>query len=292
MSKLIFGCGYLGSRVAQLWRESGETVYAVTRSESRSEAFRAAGLLPIVADITGPETLRALPAVDAVLVAVGFDRSVGATIHDVYVTGLANALDALPASVAQIIYVSSVGVYGQTDGGWVDEQSPCEPTQEGGRACLAAESLLAEHAPGTRRVVLRLAGIYGPDRIPLAAKIQAGEAIPNPPDGWLNLIHVDDAARIVLAADQNDQASGVYCVADGNPVLRRDYYDHLAELLAAPPPTYCTESPPGERRRGGGNKRIRIDRLRRDLAPQLQYPSYRQGLAAIVGEMGNDLGRK
>jgi nucleoside-diphosphate-sugar epimerase len=101
-----------------------------------------------------------------------------------------------------VIYISSVGVYGPSDGDWVDESTPCEPHREGGKASLAAEQVLAGHALGRRGLILRLAGIYGPGRIPLAEKIRKGEPLPVSPEGYLNLIHVDDAARVVLAAEE------------------------------------------------------------------------------------------
>ena len=144
MSKLIFGCGYLGGRVARLWRQTGEKVYAVTRSAGRAAEFSAAGWVPLVADLTQPETLTSLPETDTVLFAVGFDRASGRSIGDVYAGGLKNVLDALSGNVSRIIYISSTGVFGQTDGDWVTEESPCRPTREGGQACLAGNPKAAE----------------------------------------------------------------------------------------------------------------------------------------------------
>ena len=91
----------------------------------------------------------------------------------VYVDGLQAALDALPTATGRIIYISSTGVYGQTSGEWVDEESECRPTREGGRVCLAAEGVLASPDLGQRAVVLRLAGIYGPGRIPRRTELPA-----------------------------------------------------------------------------------------------------------------------
>ena len=94
-----------------------------------------------------------------------------------------------------LLYISSTGVYGDADGEWVDETTPCRPAREGGKACLAAEQVLAEHPLGKRSVVLRPAGIYGPDRIIRAEALRRGEPIDAPADGYLNLIHVDDLDR-------------------------------------------------------------------------------------------------
>lgn len=307
MTKLIFGCGYLGERVAKLWRDAGDEVCAVTRSDARATAWRTQGLATLVADVTRPETLANLPDADTVLFAVGFDRSVSNSIHEVYADGLKNVLAALPSSVQQFIYISTTGVYGPADGEWVDEDTPPNPQRDGGRASLAAEELLRElsthrtspHAgeEPCRATILRFAGIYGPDRIPYLAKLRAGEPIAAPSEGWLNLIHVDDGARIVLAAEQAAKAhsssnnnalertaSEVYCVSDGNPVVRGDYYRQVAQQIGAEPPQFTAPDPNSPAAaRATADKRISNRKLASDLNYQFQYPSYREGLAAILG---------
>ncbi len=166
MTKLIFGCGYLGLRVAHLWREAGVVVYAVTRSESRAKELEAVGLRPLVADVTDPRSLQGLPRAESVLYAVGFDRAGGANMREVYVDGLRHVLEALPEETGRILYISSTGVYAQSGGEWVDEDSPYQSVRESGRVCREAEELLRSHRLGPRSIILRLAGIYGPGRIP------------------------------------------------------------------------------------------------------------------------------
>jgi len=149
-------------------------VYVVTRDADRARDFAALGYLPIVADVLRPPTLSGLPVADTVLYAVGYDRASGVTMRDAYALGLQNALNALSPETGKIIYVSSSGVYAQADGEVVDELSACEPKREGGKASLAAERQLAEHALGRRAIVLRMAGLYGPGRIPNAAPLMRG----------------------------------------------------------------------------------------------------------------------
>ncbi len=285
MTKLIFGCGYLGSRVALRWRDAGEPVHVVTRSAERAKLLHSEGFFPLVADVTEPTTLASLPQAETVLFAVGMDRASGRSVREVYVEGLRQVLDALPEGVERFIYVSSTGVYGPHAGDWVDEESPCEPLRETGRACLEAERVLEQHRLGERAVVLRLAGIYGPGRIPLAGKLQAGEPIPAPADGFLNLIHVDDAAEVVLAAEQHAQPPRRYCVADGHPAVRREYYAELARLLGAPPPRFsepAADSPAAQR--AAADKRVASTRMLAELRVKLRFPTYREGLAAIVAQ--------
>jgi len=109
-TRLILGCGYLGRRVASRWRERGEKVLAVTHAADRAGELAAAGLDPLVADVTRPDTLRNLPAADTVLYAVGYDRAGSASRREVLVDGLRAVLDALPRDTGRMIYISSTGV--------------------------------------------------------------------------------------------------------------------------------------------------------------------------------------
>ncbi len=283
MSKLIFGCGYLGLRVARLWRKSSDNVFAVTRSHRRAAEFRAEGIEPILADVAEPDSLRALPRTQTVLYAVGFDRAAGRSMREIYVSGLSHVLDALPADTKRIVYISSTGVYAQSAGEWIDEDSPCEPVRENGRVCLEAENVLRSHPLGQRSIVLRLAGIYGRGRIPRQAALLAGEPIAAPSTGWLNLIHVEDAARIVLAVERAAHPAAMYTVSDGHPSPRQAYYAELARLIGAPPARFI--EPPADSPaalRADSNKRVGNQKLLADLQIELSYPSYREGLAAIV----------
>jgi nucleoside-diphosphate-sugar epimerase len=283
MAKLIFGCGYLGSRVARLWIEAGEQVFVVTRSGERAALLAQQGYTPIVADVLRPASLRGLPAAESVLFAVSHDRQSGASIQEVYVGGLQNVVAALSAPPNKFIYVSSTGVYAQSNGEWVDEDSPCEPERESARACLAAEQTLFSSPIGIRAVILRMAGLYGPGRIPNVADIRAGRAIAAPQNGFLNLIHLDDAARAVVAADRLARAPRTYVVSDGSPVERSAYYQELARLVGAPPPQFVApsvDSPAAGR--ASTSKRARNSRMLAELGIRLDYPSYREGLAAIT----------
>lgn len=275
-TSLILGCGYLGGRVAPWWLQQNRRVYAVTRNRVHLPS----GVEPIVCDILKPEGLRALPAVDTVLYAVGFDRTSGATMRAVYVAGLMNVLAHLPTP-KRFIYVSSSSVYGQANGGWIDETSPAEPTEDSGRIVLEAESVLRARLPGA--IVLRFAGIYGPGRLLRRPMIEKGEPIVGDADKWLNLIHVEDGARAILAAEQNGAPGRVYNVCDDHPVRRRYFYAGLARVLGAPEPRFVAPppdqpTPPHEK----ANRRINNRRLKEELQVELRYPDYLQGLRASI----------
>lgn len=281
MSKLIVGCGYLGFRVAQLWRSAGIEVLATTRSAERASSWSAWGLRPIVWDVTSGK-LPLAAEVDTVVYAIGYDRASGRSKHEVYAEGLRNTLAGLSPATRRVILVSSVGVYSQHNGEWIDESSACEPTREGGQAALAAEECLFTSSFRERAIVLRAAGIYGPGRIPRSADLLAGRGLAVEADSFLNLIHVDDLAQIVVAAEQI-QAPRTLLVSDGCPVLRREYYEYLAQLLGAPAVQFLPSAAGSrERERGGGNKRVCNARLREEIALELNYADFRTGLTSIV----------
>ena len=281
LRKFVIGCGYLGLRVAKKWREAGHTVYVTTRSEKRSEELRRQGFEPYLLDITNPNRPTSLPAVDTVLYAVGYDRHSGASREDVYCSGLTNVLAQLPMVDDRLIYISSTGVYGQAAGEWVDETSACDPTREGGRVCLAAEDLLRSSPFGERAVILRLAGIYGPSRVPFLDRLRNGEPLPVATEGYLNLIHVDDAVASVIAAE-SARLPNLYLVSDGNPVVRRTYYEAIARQLNLEA-TFADPDPSTARgQRGLSSKRVRNERILHNLKLRLQYPTYEVGLDQIL----------
>ena len=275
-AKLVVGCGYLGLRAARLWRDAGARVHAVTRSAERAQALAAEGLDPIMGDVTTPHGLADLPTVDTLFWAVGFDRSSGASYHDVHVGGLGRVLDGLPGA-PRVVLSSSTGVWGTDDGSIVDETTPAHPTREAGRVLIEAEALL--HARlGDRGTALRFAGLYGPGRLPRLDDLKAGRPIATDPDSWLNLIHVDDAARIVVAVAAAPNARQLYVVSDGHPVRRRDWYAHLATRTGSPPPSFDTSA---ERTRGA-DKRVDPSLLFHDIPLVLTYPDSFHGIDAIV----------
>ena len=245
-------------------------MYATTRG-AQVDALSRAGLRPLTLDVTRGTTAGALPAVDTVVFAVG--RS-GATMSDIHESGLRRVLDVLPGSGGRVIYVSSTGVYAQDGGEWVDEASVVEPARDGGRACLSGERLLFAHERGREAVVLRLAGLYGEGRVPREADVVAGRSIAGSSDAYVNLIHVEDAARaVVMAAAAGSVARRTYNVSDGHPSTRGEYVALVATRLGLVSPRF-------EGGRGRG-KRVRNDRAVHELGLRLVYPTCRDGLAAV-----------
>jgi nucleoside-diphosphate-sugar epimerase len=238
--------------------------------------FRHLGLEPVVCDVLEPHTLPRLPPVDTLLYCVGLDRTSGSSMRQVYVDGLANTLNQLQLP-RRFLYISSTSVYGQTGGEVVDESAATMPLDDAGAVVLEAERLLQARWPGA--VILRLAGIYGPGRLLRQQALLAGQPLATDPDKWLNLIHVEDAASVVLAAELRAGDGQIYNVCDDVPVQRRQFYAYLAQILGAPAPQFTAPASEDMRRgRDLANRRIRNERMITELLVQLRYPSYLEGL--------------
>jgi nucleoside-diphosphate-sugar epimerase len=272
---LIVGCGYLGRRVARRWTASGKPVAALTRRNGAELA--ALGIEPVVGDVLDPLSLRELPEAATMLYAVGLDRAAGKSIREVYVNGLGHVLDTL-SSCERFIYVSSTSVYGQTDGSVVDETSSTEPIEESGAIVLEAERLLRRKKPDA--IILRFAGIYGPDRLlRRQAQLQSGEPIAGDAERWLNLIHVDDGTDAILATECRDTLGETYNIVDDEPATRRAFYTRLAELTGAPMPRFDNRSEPRTNNRRVSNALAKVA-----LQWQPLHPSFREGLPAAIDE--------
>lgn len=278
MKKLIIGCGYVGLRLAERWSAQGDHVFAVTRKPERAAEFARRGWQALVLDICDSRNV-VLPEVDVIVFAVGFDRASGRSMHEVYVNGLEHMLERPPAC-DRFIYVSSTSVYGQTNGEIVDEEAETAPLESSGQVVLEAERTLQAGCPGS--IILRLAGIYGPGRLLREKALRDGAPITAAPDRWLNLIHVEDGVRAILAAEVRGKNGRTYNVADDHSVSRIDFFEKLAELIKAQRPQFVrpegNELPPHER----ANRRVSNKRMRSELGVKLAYPSYREGLAASL----------
>ena len=286
---LIVGCGFLGRRIARVAarNDPDRVIRGTSRSSEGADRLRSEGITPVIADVTDTLAINRIPTSSRIVYCVGYDRSSGTPMRGVHATGIGRLLDRLERETwaGRIVYTSSTGVYGQDGGEWVDEDSPAEPSSASGEACLEAETLLAKRTglgPWTSGVI-RLAGLYGPGRIIQKAALERGEPVQGDPDRWLNLIHVDDAAHAVLALLDRPAHRSLYVASDDRPSRRREYYESLASRLGVPAPVFEPAGGDGGRSgREASNKRIRNDRMKRDLVPVLSYPDATAGLAGSL----------
>jgi nucleoside-diphosphate-sugar epimerase len=198
-----------------------------------------------------------------------------------------DAIAALPG-LAWLGYLSTTGVYGDRDGGWVDENSELRPNGARGRRRAAAEAawLGLWRGCGVPVHVFRLAGIYGPGRSPFDA-LRAGTARRiDKPGHPFSRIHVDDLASVLIASIDRPRPGAVYNVCDDEPASSIDVVAHAARLLGMPAPPLVpfdlAELSPMARSFYADNKRVSNALIKAELGVRLRYPNYRAGLAAIL----------
>lgn len=283
MRVLLFGCGYLGQRLATQLTNEGHRVFAVSRNPSRADDWKELGWETVVANAVDTVSLQTLPHVDGCVYAVGYDRTQPQSKETIYVDGVRNTLHALAGRCQHFVYVSSSSVYGQDDGSVVDANSECRPLTESGQICQKAEQIV-EQSP-LRTTIVRLSGIYGPNRLLTRIdQLKAGKPLGGHAEAWLNLIHVDDAAHVLatLATKPGTDASHrTYLLSDLNPVPRQDFYKRLAELTDAPLPTFDTTLPTRSGL-GGLGKQCSSREVLADTGIELMFPSYETGLIDAV----------
>lgn len=182
-------------------------------------------------------------------------------------------------------YLSTTAVYGDHGGGWVDEKTPLTPSSPRGAWRQKAEAEW-QALPGLPLHIFRLAGIYGPGRGPFA-KLMAGKARRIVKPGQVfSRIHVEDIARVLMASIARPRPGAVYNVCDDDPAPPQDVLGHAAELLGLPVPAEVPFEEAGmtpmARSFYGENKRVSNARIKEELGAELLYPTYREGLRAVL----------
>jgi nucleoside-diphosphate-sugar epimerase len=192
--------------------------------------------------------------------------------------------------LAWLGYLSTTGVYGDRDGGWVDESAELRPTGERGRRRVAAEAAWLDlwRERGVPVHIFRLAGIYGPGRSPFdALRARTARRIDKPGQVF-SRIHVDDLASVLLASLARPRPGAIYNVCDNEPTSPAEVVAHAAALLGMPAPPLVPFEPaelsPMARSFYDDNKRVSNALIKAELGVCLRFPSYRGGLAAILAE--------
>ncbi len=290
MRVAILGCGYVGLELGRQLLAAGHDPVGVRRSDAGIEAIETAGFEAVQADVTSAGDLEAVPDVDAIVFAASSGGRGADAARRVYVEGLKTAIDAFGErehAPDRLIYTSSTGVHGDHDGGWVDEETPIEPTTEKTAVLAEAERIALERPAdyGLEGTVARYAGLYGPDRYRLQRYLEGPVTA-----GYLNMVHRDDAAGAVEFLLERDLARGaVVQVVDDEPVSKWEFADWLAAQCGEPEPPKRTKAERLEagdlseavRRRVLTSKRCSNERLR-SLGYALEYPTYREGYRAAI----------
>ena len=281
----ILGCGHVGCELGRQLTDRGHDAIGVRRSEEGVARIEDAGFEAVQADVSDGEALEAVPDVDAIVFAASSGGRGAEAAREIYVEGLRTAIDHFgrrEEPPERLVYTSSTGVHGDHGGDWVDEETPIGPTTEKTAVLGEAERIALELPPehGFEGTVARYAGLYGPGRYRLERYLEGPVT-----EGYLNMVHRDDAAGAVRYVLEEDLARGeVVQVVDDEPVDKWDFADWLADECGVERPPKRTNAErladddlsEAARRRILTSKRCSNDRLR-DLGYDLAFPTYREG---------------
>jgi nucleoside-diphosphate-sugar epimerase len=283
---LVIGPGYVGSHLARELKRSGHQVAALGRTSMARQDLRDAGIQALNADITKPASLEKVPSQwDWVVNCVSSSRGTMEEYRAVYLEGMRNLLGWLTKSPLQkFVYTSSTGVYGQNDGSVVTETSSAIPESETGSVLIESENrlLAAARQQNFPSIILRVSGIYGPNRGYWLKQFQSGEArLDGTGQRILNMVHRDDVVGAIIAALERGESGQVYNVTDDESVAQIDLFKWLSEKLGKPMPAAAEPGATSSRKRSGTSKRVSNTRLKTELGYRLKYPTFREGFLAL-----------
>jgi len=284
-SLFVFGLGYSALHFVRTRRALFASVAGTVRRADKAAELRREGIgaIPFSDDDVDPAIARHLSKTDALLVSIPPGEADPALAR--FSQAIAAAQD-----LATIVYLSTIGVYGDHAGNWVDETTTPRPGSTRGHERIRAERGWIELGKRTGKAVhvLRLGGIYGPGRNALT-KLREGSARPLAKPGQVfNRVHVEDIARAIEAALAYGGPGGLWNVTDDEPAPPQEVVACAAKLLGleVPPavPFEAAEIPAMTRSFYGENRRVANARLKQDLGVRLAFPTYREGLRALFQE--------
>lgn len=275
---LSFGHGFSAKSLSRRLNSEGWRVVGTTRSPEKAEAVAASGAEPFI--WPGNDIHEVLDQADAMLISAAPNKD-----GDPVLTELRQEIAEKASDLHWVGYLSTTGVYGDHQGGWVDENTPLSPSTSRGRARVEAEAAWQD-IKGLPLHIFRLAGIYGPGRGPFA-KVRTGKARRIIKRGQVfSRIHVDDIAQCLYASLHRPNPGRIYNLCDDDPAPPQDVIGYAAKLLGLPePPTEdfeVAEMTPMARSFYAESKKVCNDRIKSELEVVLKYPDYRTGLKALL----------
>ena len=279
---LILGCGDVGLRLLPLLRDRFR-VFAVTSQPSRCAELRAAGAIPIVADLDHAASLARLARLASTIVHLAPPQSAGTSDRRTR-----NLTTILPDR-ATVVYVSTSGVYGDCGGDVVNETRPVNPRNARAKRRVDAESVLRKWAlrAGGRLGILRVPGIYAADRLPIERLRKGTPALLSDDDVYTNHIHADDLARIIAVALFRVQHGRIYHTVDDSEMKMAQYFDAVADAFAYPHPPRLPRAAlekvvsPMLLSFMSESRRLSNQRMKSELGIRLRYPTVQDALAEM-----------
>lgn len=271
-----FGHGYSAQALSRVLHPQGWRICGTTRDPAQSAKIRASGADPVV----WPGQVPNLDGVTHILISTAPNAD-----GDPVLAALHDEIAARADQFEWVGYLSTTAVYGDHQGGWVDETTQATPTAERGKWRVKAEQQWLA-VPGLPTHIFRLAGIYGPGRGPFSKLKRVGMRRIVKPGQVFSRIHVADIAQVLAASMAAPNPGAVYNVCDDEPVPPQDVIAYAAELQGLPLPPAVpfdqADLTPMARSFYNENKRVRNDRIKEELGVSLLYPNYRVGLEALM----------
>lgn len=280
---IILGCGYIGQALAQRYRERGAPVLGVVRSAERTAEVARTGARALQRDLARDDLAPLELAGQQVFHLAPPPND---SDDDPLTAHLIDAFER-HGHPRRLVYIGTTGVYGDCGGAWVDEDWEPHPSVGRSRRRWDAEQRLRRwsQASGAELVILRVAGIYACDRLPLARIRSAQPVVQAEEAPWSNRIHAEDLATICLAAMERAPAGAVYNVCDGQPSTMTDYFCQVADAAGLPrPPQIPLAEAEGQISAGmlsylKESRRLSNRRLLDELRVSLRFPDLATGLA-------------
>jgi nucleoside-diphosphate-sugar epimerase len=284
---VVFGAGYVGGALVAEALKLGMCVTALTRNAERAQNLRALGAQVVVQDLASRDWHDAIPRQDFVVNCVSSGGGGTEAYRRSYVLGTQSIVEWMRARAGchTLVYTSSTSVYPQKQG-VVDEDSPTAGATGTAEVLLEAEQLVRKaEVDGVcaRAFILRLAGIYGPDRHHLLDQLRAGTSLlPGKGEHKLNLIHRDDIIAAILAVLQSDVPGQVFNVADDGPASKQEVVAWIADQIHAPFHGFTGEPVPG-RRVDVPDRVVSNARIKRALGWAPRFADFRAGYRSLLG---------
>src|SRR5574337_1206612 len=288
---LIVGCGDVARRAIP-WLVRRLRVLALVRRPEERSALRALGARPLVGDLDDRDSLERLAGLADYLLLAAPPPAEGLEDHrSRRLVSVIRRGQSLPQGLC---YISTTGVYGDCQGAWVDETRPVAPTTARARRRVDAEGVLRGLARADVRVsILRAPGIYARERLSLERLERGDPVLRAEDDVFTNHIHADDLARAACLALFRGRPGRCYNVVDDSSLAMGDYFDLLADTFGLPRPPRISRAEAAQRLSPltlsfmGESRRLRNDRMKRELRMRLAYPTVAAGLAAIAAGAGS-----